>query len=181
VQRIRKIVSLGLILIVIIGIIVAGIQINQSLEAIKNCEAQCFDIEQAIIGFDVTAATVPQRVIIVLKFVFRNPSFLSAYVVDLPFNVEVAGIEIASSVLCCLPLLVPGNSGTEATGIIQLPFTQIPSLALNVFKEYEKGGVIQFTVTGSVTFRTVILGVIVPFVPSITREFQKQGNYTGLL
>jgi len=168
-----------LLVIVICGLALGGFEISQSVAAIRDCDESCFDIEHAILGFEVKELNIPQNLTIVLLFVFHNPSSLSAYVVDLPFRVEVAGVDIGEGVLCCLPLLIPGNGNVEATGMIQLPITQIPSLALNTMKQYQSG-VLDYAIRGTVTFRGVFLGVVVPFLPSITREFQKQGTITVL-
>ena len=177
---IRKIIGLFMLVITISGLALGGIQISRSITEISNCAESCFDIEHAILGFEVKDHIIPQKITIVVTFLFRNPSSLSAYVVDLPFRVEVAGVDVGEGSLCCLPLLIPGNSKTEATGIIQLPFTQVPSLALDAIREYEKQGFLRYAVRGSVTLRAAILGVVVPFIPSITSEFQKEGNYTVL-
>lgn len=157
-----------------------GVLISRSVAEINNCGESCIDIEQAVLGFEINQLTIPQKLTVVLLFVFRNPSSLSAYVVDLPYTVNVAGVEIAQGILCCLPLLVPGNGNTQATGIIQIPFEQIPTLAVNAIKEYVRGQGLTYTVRGLVTLRAAILGVIVPFIPSITRGFQRQGNFTLL-
>lgn len=175
---IRKAIALIALLFVIVGLAFEGILIERSVAEINDCGEACIDIRQAILGFQVNDLSIPRNLTIVLMFVFRNPSSLSAYLVNLPFTVEVAGVEIGQGIICCLPLLIPGNANVEATGIIQLPFTQIPSLALNAIREYQKGSVLQYVVRGIVTIRGAILGVIVPLIPSITRPFQKEGNFT---
>jgi hypothetical protein len=178
--RVQKILGLGLLLIMIAGLSLGAVQINQSVAALTNCGLSCIDIRQAIIGFDFKEFTVPQGLTIVLLFVFRNPTPLSAFVVDLPFKVEVAGVLMGQTTLCCLPLLVPGNGATEATGILNVPFTQIPPLAANAFKEYQKGGTLQYSIQGTATLRAVILGVIVPLIPGVAVNFQKEGDYNVL-
>jgi hypothetical protein len=175
---IRKVIALIALAFVIFGLAFEGILIERSVAEINDCGEACLDIKQAILGFEVNDLSIPRNLTIVLMFVFRNPSSLSAYLVNLPFIVEIAGIEIGHGIICCLPLLIPGNAEVEATGIIRLPFTQIPSLAVNAIREYQKGGLLQYVVRGIVTLRGAILGVLVPFIPSITKPFQKQGNFT---
>ena len=175
---IRKVIALIALAFVIFGLVFEGILIERSVAEINDCGEACIDIKQAILGFEVNDLSIPRNLTIVLMFVFRNPSSLSAYLVNLPFIVEIAGVEIGHGVICCLPLLIPGDTNVQATGIIQLPFTQIPSLAVNAIRDYQKGSILQYVVRGIVTLRAAILGVIVPFIPNVTSPFQKEGNFT---
>ena len=148
---VRKILGLISLVLTLSGLGFGAYQINQSVGALSACGLSCIDIKQAIIGFDFKGLSVPQGLTIVLLFEFRNPTPLSVFVVDVPFNVQVAGVLVGQTSLCCLPLLVPGNSVTQATGIIQVPFSQIPSLALNAFKDVSKGGTLKYSIQGTAT------------------------------
>ncbi len=177
---IGKIIGLVVLLVALSGLGIGGFQINQSITAISNCGESCLDIEQAVVGFEFKQSVIPQQLTIVLLFTVRNPSSFTAYVVDLPYKVELAGTQIGQGTLCCLPLVLPGNSKTEAAGIIHLPFSTLPGLAVNAIKEYLKGGIggldaaLKYKISGSVTFRPVFFGIIIPY--SVTRSFEKQGN-----
>lgn len=151
-----------------------GYQIYDSVLRIMNCGGSCFDIEQTYLSLGIKD---PQKLTIVLLFVFRNPSALSACIVDLPFKVELAGTQIGQSRLVGLPLLVAGNGRTEATGMIQLPFSEIPSVALNSVKQYMKEGSLKYRISGKIALKIVLFGVIVPFLPEITTDFDKQGVF----
>jgi hypothetical protein len=138
-----------------------------------NCDESCFYIEQALFS---VGTKDPQKLTVVLVFVFRNPSALSAYVIDVPFKVEVAGNQIGQGRLLGLPLLIVGNGRTEAMGMIQLPFSDVPTVAYNAIRQYLKEGALRYRILGTVTFKATFLGMMVPFIPSVTRDFEWRGT-----
>jgi LEA14-like dessication related protein len=172
----RTRIGLVILVIVLLGVGLGAVQINAAVTELNNCGQNCFDIERAFLGIQIEN-TIPQKLTIVLLFVFHNPTPMSAYVVNLPFVVEIAGVEIGTGELCCLPFLVPSNGRVEAAGIIDIPFSQIPSLVGGSIEQYQKEGTLQYRVHGTVTLRSTFLGIMIPLVPNIIANFDKQDNF----
>jgi len=99
---------------------------------------------------------------VLLTFELRNPSLLSAQVVDLPFVIELAEYPLGTGKVV-VPLYVPSNGTTETAGKIQMPYSLLPSVTVAALRQYLDIGTLTYRIYGTVTFRFAVFDTTVPF------------------
>lgn len=111
---------------------------------------------------EVSVSLGKSNVTVAFKFELRNPSPLSAHVVDLPFSVELADYQLGKGTIS-VPFIVPGNGYTESLGKIEVPYSQLPAATVAALKQYVELRTLKYKIHGTVTLKVIMLDVKMPF------------------
>ena len=145
-----KIVLAVAIISVMAVVILGGLQLQLSA---NNLNLRMKDISVNLGTSNVTIA---------LTFEFQNPSMLPAYVVDMPFTVELAQYPLGKGTVN-VPLIVPGNGRMETVGRIQIPYSQVPSATLAALKQYLELRTLKYKIQGTITLKVILFNVNLAF------------------
>lgn len=147
----RTMLATALVLVATLGLVLGAFYVQLSVNSIT---LRLKDVFVSLGNDDLT---------ILLTFDVRNPSLLSADVVDLPFAIELAEYPLGSGEVS-VPVYVPSNGRTETAGRIQIPYSQLPSVTVAAFRQYLDLGTLKYRIYGTVTFRVALfLNMTVPF------------------
>jgi len=145
-----KIVLAVAIISVVAVLVLGGLQLQLSINSL-NLRVK-----------DISVSLGTSNVTIALTFDFQNPSILPAYVVDMPFNVELAQYPLGKGTVN-VPLIVPGNGRMETVGRIQIPYSQVPSATLAALKQYLELRTLKYKIQGTITLKVILFNVNLPF------------------
>lgn len=149
----RAVVKVALVVAIIsvVGVLVLGaLQLQLSINSL-NIRVR-----------DISVSLETSNVTIALTFDFQNPSTLPAYVVDMPFNVELARYPLGKGAVS-VPLIVPGNGRMETVGRIEIPYSQVPSATLAALKQYLELRTLTYRIHGTITLKVILFNVSLPF------------------